>query len=155
MIRYNHQILYYCNNKFALLKDLARFILYGNYFVALCAVALCLETSYQLEAGLNDLLFYFFVFAASVSFYTIAYLGEIAPGNNNRRLRWYRDHKQLVKISHTSLIVVMIVTGSFLLFKNIHNLRYLSLADYFLAAVFPLAGLSYYGIPFLPVIRFS
>jgi len=138
-----------------LLKNLARFILYGNYFVALCAVSLCIETNFQLEVGLDDFLFYCFIFAASVSFYTIAYLGEISPGTTNRRLRWYLDNKKIIKVSHTCLIAAMTLIGCYLAYKNFYNLRYLTITDYLLTAVFPLAGLSYYGIPFFPGMHFN
>ena len=138
-----------------MLKDLARFILYGNYFVAFCVVALCIETNLQLEVGLNDFWFYCFVFAASVSFYTIAYLGEISPGTTNKRSRWYLDHKKIIRISHASLISLMIVTACYVAYKNFHSLRDLTMMDYVLLAIFPLAGLSYYGIPFLPGIRLN
>ncbi|MEP6597795.1 MAG: hypothetical protein ABJA71_17705, partial [Ginsengibacter sp.] len=110
-----------------MLKNLLRFILYGNYFVALCAVSLCIETNMQLEVELNNFLFYVFVFAASVSFYTIAYLGEISPDTTNRRSRWYLKNKKNIRLSHIVLVTVMIMIGSYLAYKNFHNLHYLTL----------------------------
>lgn len=133
-----------------MLKNLLRFVLYGNYFVALCAVVLCIETSMQLEVSLNNFLFYLFIFAASVSFYTVAYLGEASPATASRRSRWYLKNKKIIKISHTVLTGIMVVTGCYLAYLNFHNLHYLTLPDYFLAAIFPLAGLSYYGISIVP-----
>lgn len=138
-----------------MLKNLARFILYGNYFVALCVVALCIETNVQLEVGLNDFSFYCFVFAASVSFYTIAYLGEISPGTTNKRSRWYLHHKKIIRTSHTLLISVMITTACYLAYENFQSLRHLTWIDYLLLAIFPLAGLSYYGISFSPGIKLN
>ena len=136
-------------------KNLLRFILYGNYFVAICAVSLCVETSLQLEVSLNNFLFYLFIFTASVSFYTIAYLGETSPLTDNRRSRWYLTNKKTIKLTHAALLGSMIAIGCYLAYRNFYNLQYLTLPDYLLAAVFPLAGVCYYGKTFLPGVNLN
>jgi hypothetical protein len=49
----------------------------------------------------------------------------------------------------------MCLCGLYLAWENFHNLHNLEFTDYLLAAVFPLAGISYYGIAFLPGINLN
>jgi hypothetical protein len=80
------------------------FIFYGNYFYGLCAVALCIEASLQQRIPPGNAAVLLGIFAATVWYYTRAYVHEgAAPALANARSWWYVEHRRLVTWSQRVL----------------------------------------------------
>jgi hypothetical protein len=132
--------LFSTNNRFV------KFIFYGNYFYGICTVALCMEASLQHLLPLNSWQFYVLVFAATVAYYTKAYMTDISVETINKRTQWYNQHRKTVKISQG----ICILTGASLLFYLlwIHRgeLARITLTEWILTGIFPAVAILYYGI---------
>jgi hypothetical protein len=137
-----------------LLKKLAHFIFFGNYFYGCCAVALAIEASFQQNLPLNSVSFYLLLFSVTVLFYTYAYIEEkntaFTPQKNemyiNRRSVWYYNNRGLIKKNQYLLIsLCTIIVLDFLI--RYYN-RFLIVTSLQLAAltVTSFIALSYYGI---------
>ena len=127
-------------------KRLTSFILFGNHFYGICAVGLSIEASLQQFVPLNPFFYYLLVYAASVVYYTKAYINETTADTNNKRSVWYLSNKRMVFISQLFFTAVMAL-AVFILFKDSwRNLLHMSIAEWFLILVFPLTGAMYYGI---------
>jgi hypothetical protein len=72
---------------------------YGNYFYAICAVALSIECSLQLGLPLNNVFYYLLIGFATILYYTHAYYIEIkrTPTTLNDRTAWYLRNKKRLK----------------------------------------------------------
>ncbi|HYE54562.1 MAG TPA: hypothetical protein VD996_06950, partial [Chitinophagaceae bacterium] len=123
-----------------------RFIFFGNYFYGICAVALSIEASLQQRYPLNNLFYYIAVFSATVLYYTIAYKTDATPDINNKRSVWYAENKMLVTWTQRIFSVIIDVYVIWFLLKYGDRILSLTLTEWMLAAVFPLAGILYYGL---------
>lgn len=93
-------------------------IFYGNYFYGICAVALSIECSLQLQLPLNNIFFYLALFCTTVLYYTHAYYIEIKKKlqNDNERAAWYRIHQK--QISRSQLVFTFVLGLIVLLLFN-------------------------------------
>ncbi|HQS22970.1 MAG: hypothetical protein B7Y11_02040 [Sphingobacteriia bacterium 24-36-13] len=91
---------------------------YGNYFYAICTVALSIECSLQLGLPLNNIFYYLLIGFSTILYYTHAYYIEIRrnPINLNERTAWYLHNKK--KIEGSQLILTILIAIISLLIVN-------------------------------------
>src|SRR5436190_9831509 len=121
-------------------------IFFGNYFYGLCAIGLALEASLQQRISIPSAAFFSFIFFTTVWFYTEAYRTEVPPKTGNERTAWYFNNRNNIAVSQW--IYILIASALFLAFiiKYGTTVRQLTWLHYALFAVFPLAGMLYYGL---------
>ena len=102
----------------ALAKKLTEFILFSSIFIAICAVAFCIETNLLLSLPLNIISFYCFVFGATLAKYNLHYLVKTTAIKNSQRLAWSLKNKSLHKILLG--IGIALILFSFLSFRLHH-----------------------------------
>ena len=130
------------------MNGLTRAVFFGNYFYGLCAVALSIEATLQQQYPLGPLVYYVFVFAATVLYYTHAYIAEpdsIPADTTNQRTRWFSRNYRLIKNSQILLTIVVAASGAILLIPAFPHILRMSWTEWLLAAVFPLTAALYYG----------
>ena len=86
------------------------FLLFGAVFIAVCAVALCIETNILLGLPLNSPGFYFFVFGASLFQYNLHYYFKPDPGVASERQRWSQRNRNSQKLLLIAGFLVMAVS---------------------------------------------
>jgi 4-hydroxybenzoate polyprenyltransferase len=130
-----------------MLNRIIAFIFFANYFVGLLAVALSLETAFQLNVPLNSPVYYALLFCTTVFYYTFAYSGPVAPKvSANPRTEWYRLHYRFVRLSQLLLLIICAALGSWYLLENFHAILHLPFYYWLLLATIPLAAILYYGL---------
>lgn len=134
--------------KLNLNNALVRLIFFGNYFYGICAVALSVEANLQQGYMLNDLWFYIASFAATVLYYTKAYItdGKSIPDQTNRRSVWYARHPRLVWWSQVVLTVIVLAFSFYTVWRYGKNILGLSWLQWLLIVIFPLVAAFYYGV---------
>ncbi|MEP6844856.1 MAG: hypothetical protein ABI861_02595 [Panacibacter sp.] len=130
-----------------MIKRLAHFIFYGNYFYGCCTVALAIEASVQQELPLNSVYFYLLLYFGTVLFYTYAYMQDIPVGGGNKRSNWYAKNRFLVKRTQFILLIGCILLCTYMVVKNFNGLKNISFAQVLLPAVAAFTAFAYYGIP--------
>ena len=108
-------------------------------------VALSIETLLQQGFALNRTIYYVVLFCATVVYYTRAYLNDKGYMPMNERSRWYVQHKKIVLAYQWQLGLMGGLCGIFLLFEYGIQVLQMNLAEWSLAALFPLLALGYYG----------
>ncbi len=93
------KLLFTTNVKF---KKVSDFILFSNIFIALCAVALCIETNILLHLPLNIYSFYCFVFGATLVQYNLHYLIKPLSANASERHLWSSGKKYIHEVLVTA-----------------------------------------------------
>jgi hypothetical protein len=132
-----------------LLKKLAYGFFFGNYFYAICSVALAMESNLQLGFPLNSALFYLILFTGTVVYYTRAYISERYLNLTNPRTAWYSKHRRLVPVTQLGLSVVCVLASLVFLWQNRYNVLHLTVWHWAIALLFPLVAAFYYDIPLL------
>jgi 4-hydroxybenzoate polyprenyltransferase len=128
------------------LNGLTRSLLFGNYFYGLCTVALSIEAILQQQYPLNSVVYYVFVFSATVLYYTHAYIAEPASIDpTNMRSRWYRSNRRFVRFSQVAMTLTVISTGAVLLIPNWSNILHMSWLQWAVGGIFPAVAVLYYG----------
>lgn len=119
-----------------LLKKISDLILFGSIFIALCAVALCIETNILLHVRLNTFSFYSFVFGATLLQYNLHYLIKPSAVNSSGRYVWSSDKRNI----HFLLVVagIICILLSFMHFRLHHFIMVGILALVALVYSFPL-----------------
>jgi len=124
-----------------------QFVFFANYFIGLLAVALCVETVFQLNLPLNSIYFYLFLFCITVLYYTRAYIApSIVAANANPRTIWYNQHKQFIKVSQVILTISCIVLGSIEFLPAYKGIFHLPFFYIIMLLSVPLAAILYYGL---------
>jgi 4-hydroxybenzoate polyprenyltransferase len=103
-----------------------------------------METNFQLGLALNPPLYYLFLFAGSVWYYTKSYTSESSYSQPNQRAYWYKTHKIQISYSQHILIITTIIAGIILSFQNWEAIRDLSASEWALIFIFPITALLYY-----------
>ncbi len=119
---------------------------YGNYFYAICAVALSIECSLQLGLPLNNVFYYLLIGFATILYYTHAYYIEIkrTPTTLNDRTAWYLRNKKKIERSQLILtfliatITLLVVNGLQPHFSKVNTKSWLILFSFFVI------GIAYY-----------
>ncbi len=119
-------------------NKIGHFILFGSIYIAICAIALCLQTSMTLDIPFNKLSFYCFVFGATLAQYNLHYLVKKKAVKNSKRLAWSMKHK----VTHK----VLFATGILLILFSFFGFR---LKHFFILGVLGVISLLY-SFPVLP-----
>lgn len=78
------------------------FLLYSSIFMAICAVVLCMETSWLLSIPLHQPGFYLFVGCSTLLQYNLHYYIKTKHPSTDRRTTWSVKHKKV----HINLIIL-------------------------------------------------
>ncbi len=132
------------------LKGLIRFILFSNIFYGICAVALCIETSFQQQIPILHPLFYVIIFCITIIYYTYAYVNENnEPSMNaNERSIWYFEKRKILPFTQTFLLAIFLLAIGLLLYQKIIDFTLIDLKTWLLLLVFPFLAVLYYGNSF-------
>jgi hypothetical protein len=124
-----------------------KFFFFANYFVGIIAVALSIETTFQLMLPLNTPIYYLLIFLTTVSYYTWAYSSSINKNKtNNPRTEWYRQHISFINRSQLLFVISCIVLFVWFICKYYSAIIQLSIYYWFLLLSVFLASLLYYGL---------
>ena len=99
-------------------KKFEHFILFGSIYIAICAIALCLQTSITLRLPFNQFSFYCFVFGATLAQYNLHYLIKKRAVKNSLRLAWSMKHKLTHKVLFS--VGILLILFSFFGFRLNH-----------------------------------
>lgn len=139
-----------------MLNRIIAFVFFANYFVGLLAVALSVETAFQLNLPLNSPAYYLLLFCTTVFYYTIAYSGPVAPKiSANPRTEWYRLHFRFVRVSQVVLFSICALLGTWYLVENFRAVLHLPLYYWLILSIVPLAAVLYYGLLPKSIISFN
>lgn len=131
------------------LRRFAQFVLFGNYYLAFCIVALTYETTLKNNFSITSFFYYLAVFLSVVIYYTHAYITDsnVKDAINPRSLWYYENRKLITATQITYTIVVACIATLFIAryFSAIQKLTPFNLITVF---VFPGAALLYYGVIF-------
>jgi hypothetical protein len=94
--------------------------------------------------ALNPALYYLFLFASSVWYYTKSYTSEASYTQPNQRAYWYRTHQQVIFYSQNILLVSATLAGFILLFQNIEAIQSLKITEWIYLLIFPITAFLYY-----------
>ncbi|WP_018616513.1 UbiA family prenyltransferase [Segetibacter koreensis] len=130
-----------------------RAFFYGNIFLGICAVALCIETNLLTNISLNIFPFYLLIFFCTCIYYTMIYVRSVGAKNYNDRTLWYRKNLIAIKTTLKYSIVLAFIFLSFLVWKNLHTFLLLSPLQFLLILAFPLIAGWYTFAPRLFRIR--
>lgn len=119
---------------------------YGNWFLALCAVALGIEAALQQHTPLNPWSYHALVFIACLLFYNHAYRGLAEKAVPDDRVRWYAVHAKRQQLVQISSVALFCAVGVHLWSTIDAQLVLLDRSNLLWLAVFPLVGLAYYGV---------
>lgn len=134
-----------------------RFLFFGNYFYGICAVALAVETSLQQHLPLNDAGFYLALFAATVLYYTKAYItdSEVLPNIANPRTAWYAQNRKMVWWSQVVLTIVVAAWLFSFLYARWAQIWQMTFLEWGLLLFFPVVAALYYGVESKQFARFN
>ncbi|MBC7652087.1 MAG: hypothetical protein H7101_10095, partial [Deinococcales bacterium] len=118
----------------------------------LCAVTLSIEAAFQQFVPLNHIEYYVLVFAATVLYYTYAYISINTADLHNKRSVWYVANKKAVIFSQIFFTLTFIVCSSILLKNSWQNILKIPLLEWGIILVFPIVSAFYYGIN-LPIFQ--
>lgn len=137
-------------------NKLIQFIFFGNYFYAICAVALSLEASLQQGFPPNSILFYFLAFAATHVYYTKASLmTEFSIHKPNSRSKWYYEHKSFMQKTQIIFLMSIFICVTWFLKNNFNVVLNFSKFEWITLFIFPIVALFYYGIELKLFKRFN
>lgn len=129
------------------MRKLVEFIFFGNYFVGILAVALCMEANLQLGIALNSPEFYLLLFFIPIVYYTYAYAGSVIHEKTiNPRTIWYAHHRILIRRSQIIYTIICIALAIKLGMDDLHNILHLPLQLWAILLPIPIAALAYYGL---------
>lgn len=120
------------------MNKIIRIFFYGNIFLGLCAVALCVETNLLINISLNAFPFYLLIFFCTCMYYTMIYVRSISAKNYNERTVWYRNNLIAIRKTLKIALCLVITFILFLVYKNAHALLLLSPSQCMLIISLPL-----------------
>ncbi len=127
-----------------LLLKLLKLFFYSNYFIGLCAVALCVETNLQHNLPFNGKIFYTLVLLGTATYYNYVYMLAIPKTKySDDRIDFYRENEKLVRTLHWLNIIICIILAGYLFVKYFDSFIRLTNIKWGLIAIFPLAAISY------------
>lgn len=127
--------------------NLTRIFFYGNIFLGIYAVALCIETNLLNNIPLNIFPFYLLIFFCTCIYYTMIYVRSVGAKNYNERTLWYRKNLKAIKATLKYSVVVAFIFLAFLICKNLHTFLLLSPLQFILIIAFPLIAAWYTFAP--------
>lgn len=137
---------YFVQYRVCMGRRLLHFVFFANYFVGFLAVALSIETAFQLSIPLCPFFYYVLLFASTVLFYTSAYVGPVnSISQVNRRTEWYRVHKVFVVRSQAVWLAVCVLLGGYYVVRCVGLAGEVGLVQWLVLGSVPVAALLYYG----------
>lgn len=131
-----------------------RVFFYGNIYLGICAVALCIETNLLIGISLNRLPFYFLIFLSTCIYYTMIYVRSAGAKIYNERTIWYRNNFKIIKKILKIAIVLAFALFILVTWRNIHPLFLVTPLQFLLIISVPvLAGWYTYSLPYLGIIK--
>ena len=128
-------------------KKLVRLLFFGNYFYGICAAALSVEAILQQRFPLNRPLYFILAFAATVLYYSKAYITtEVSKDSTNRRSAWYALNRTEILWGQLAFLIITIACGGLFIFQKWENILALNLFEWLLIFVFPVVAVMYYGL---------
>ncbi|MBW7839008.1 MAG: UbiA family prenyltransferase [Chitinophagaceae bacterium] len=148
------------------------FVFFGNYFYALCVLSLAIEASLQQSIELNSPSFYLLLGAATVVYYTYAYMGEISfkvaflrrkiklttssqYNYYNLRTHWYHQNSRLLNISQIVLSGLVLYAAFDLAILRFHHIFSLTFSEWVMLISVPVVALLYYGNEYFPMFKIN
>ncbi len=116
---------------------------FGNFFVGICAVALCIETNAQHGLALNGVAFYTLIFLGTAYYYTFLYTKETPDHVVNERVIWYQQNKSILKITQNIILLILFIDLAYFTnryFNSITQLNGIKIGQIF---IFPAIALTY------------
>ncbi|WP_025762535.1 UbiA family prenyltransferase [Dyadobacter tibetensis] len=129
-----------------MLARLIQFIFFANYFVGFLAIALSIETAYQLNLPFLPPTYYILLFCVTVLYYTFAYTGPISVPSDNPRTMWYQHHRRFVRHSQWVLLLLSVGLGTLLLLRYGQALLGLPWPYWLMISLLAMAAALYYGL---------
>ena len=132
-----------------MLRKLAHLVLFGNYYLALCIVALSAETGFKNHFVLTDFTYYLFLFLSVVVYYTYAYIGDrSAIQSSNPRTRWYASNRAVIFFTQVFYTIIIAACIIMLAYRYQASFFLFTVKEWLLLFVFPFVALLYYGVIF-------
>lgn len=116
---------------------------YGNFFAAICAVALCIETNVQHKIALNGFHFYTIIFLGTAYYYTFLYLKEIPNQDLNERVLWYKKNRSILILSQKILLALLLISFVLFIYRYFDAFVNLNSVKYGQMILFPIIALTY------------
>ena len=127
-------------------SKIVSFTFFANYFVGFLAIALSIETAYQLSLPFLSLDYYILLFSSTVMYYTFAYTGPNMQITTNPRTLWYQKHRQFINRSQLILLTICVLLGSKILFENWKEIINLPLPYWLMIGSIGMSAALYYGL---------
>lgn len=123
-------------------------LFFGNYFVALLAIALSVETCLQLNLPLNNIFYYGLLFEAVLFYYTYTYITNTHAKSllSNPRTQWYARHRKAIQILQKCRLAVVVILALMFFIAYCNNLGKIPIAYYMFGGLILLSGIFYYGL---------
>ncbi len=138
-----------------MLWKLARFVLFGNYYLALCIVALSFETAIKNSFRISDVYFYLLIFLSVVVYYTHAYIGDYTTAtSSNPRAAWYANNRSLIFFTQLFFTILIAAGCVYELVRYGSAVSVFSVQNWLLLLLFPFLALLYYDVIFPARFRF-
>ncbi len=117
---------------------------FGNYFYAVCVVALCLCNFAQLGHRQIPILFVILAAAATVYYYNHSYLLESIDDAPNQRTIWVREHAGRIKKIQWWLFVFLLMGGGYELYTLFPGIHLMKVDDILFCCLIGLGSFLYY-----------
>lgn len=123
-----------------------RTLFFSNSFLGILAIALAVETTYQLHLPLPNPAFYVFIFSIAMGYYSYAYY--VNPNNEslNPRIAWYRLNRHNMQIALATCISLALLSGFRLLLLYGDGLIRIPLIYWLLTSIALICCISYYDL---------
>ncbi len=116
---------------------------FGNFFAALCAVALCIETNVQHHLALNGIHFYTIIFLGTAYYYTFLYLKEIPNQELNERVTWYKNNRSTLIKTQQFILAVLVLSIALFVYRYFDAFVNLNSIKYGQMLLFPIIAFTY------------
>lgn len=127
---------------------------FGNYFYALCAVLLSVETVIKLHLTI-PIIYYIVLFCAVIFYYNKAYILQTNNAVVNERNMWYAQHYKAIITTQITCVTVIIFLGLLLLPNVIAGLLNSSFSQIVFLINPIVVGLMYYGFNSKTSLRYT
>ncbi len=124
-------------------KKLINLFFFGNFFAAICAVFLCIETNLQHNKPLNGAYFYLIIFLGTACYYTFLYTKNIPNQYSNERVVWYKLNSGAIAKLQLLLLVLILLFSTIFIWKYFNSFKQLSGIKIGQIVIFPLIALVY------------
>jgi 4-hydroxybenzoate polyprenyltransferase len=130
------------------IKQLFQLFFLGNFFCAICAVALCIETGHYFNYGPIQWLPLSIILCATIAYYNYAYMHN-SYNNTNLRSIWYKNNAALIKKIHRLLLLLVGAGIVYFVVNQFNNIRAQKLNSTFLLLTVFVVGILYYPNQYL------